>query len=75
MTDELKTFWVVCRDARTLSATVRHMAEQAAKDEAERLTAKENAPFYVLRMELLCEPAARPVQWVVPVDARGGQEE
>lgn len=67
--DELKTFWIVCRDARTLTATVRHESEQAAMDEAERLTAKENAPFLVMRVERRCELAPRPVRWALPIDA------
>ncbi len=65
---KLTTFWIVCRVAPTISATRHHDTEQAANAEAERLTAKENTPFYVFRLERRCEPATIPVQWVVPVE-------
>lgn len=65
---KLTIFWIVCRVAPTLSATRHHDTERAANAEAERLTAKENTPFYVFRLVGRCEPATIPVQWVVPAE-------
>lgn len=58
-------FWIVIRDAPTLTATVRHSSREEAREEANRLAAKHpGARFYVAAVTGVASTVPMPsVQW------------
>lgn len=59
--------WIVVRDTLEMRATFRHLTEESARKEAERLTRTHGERFLVFGLVGLCEVARPPVAWVEPV--------
>jgi hypothetical protein len=59
----MKKFWIVMRDQDATRVMFRHASEEEAKAEAERLSKKEKARFFVLEVTAMVEPMDTPVEW------------
>ena len=60
----MEKFWVVLRDKAETYVHKRHSSLEEARAEAERLTRKENARFYVLAVVGFTESYNPPVAWI-----------
>ncbi len=60
---EMDKFWIVMRDKSETYVVKRHVTEEEAKAEAERLCRKENARFFILEVTAYVEPKDMPVAW------------
>jgi hypothetical protein len=61
-------FWVVLRDKVEAYVSKRHSSFEEARTEAERLSQKENARFYVLAVVGYATPSFPPVTWIEIID-------
>ena len=70
----MEQFYIILRDKKESYVTKRHTDRAEAMQEAERLSKKEGARFYVLKAFLYVEPARPPLEWTAMIRRKEGNE-